>query len=348
MDRIINVKINGSHLSKDSRKAGVQHEANAKTLRIEFDEGWDGYAKKVTFWDARMLNPVERTLTANLLENLMESTRVYLCPIPGESMAECGMMTFVVDGYLNGVRQRSLSAELEVEEAPFLEQAGQPEDPTPTQAEQLQEQIDGMLCTIQTDKLAAVAAAEQAVRMAAQAEQSAKTAAECGADAQESARTTAEHEAVARESAETAAAKAAEAVNYASHPPRVNGQTGYWQAWNGAEYADTAHYSIGPQGETGPQGAQGIQGPRGEQGEQGIQGETGPQGAEGPRGAQGIQGPQGPAGPQGINGVVITVETGQYAFEVGEDGHLYLLYEDGTTPPAFELGVDGHLYVNLM
>ncbi len=38
-------------------------------LRISFDDGWDGYAKKVTFWDARGKNPVERTLTVDLLEN---------------------------------------------------------------------------------------------------------------------------------------------------------------------------------------------------------------------------------------------------------------------------------------
>ena len=37
MDRIIEIKVNGSHLTKDSRYAGVQHEANAKSLRIEFD-----------------------------------------------------------------------------------------------------------------------------------------------------------------------------------------------------------------------------------------------------------------------------------------------------------------------
>lgn len=98
-------------------------------------------------------------------------------------------------------------------------------------------------------------------------------------------------------------------------------------------------------GEVGPQGAQGVQGERGlrgYQGVQGIQGETGPQG---PQGLQGIQGPRGEAG---INGVVLSVETGSYAFEVDEDGHLILVYEDGTTPPNLELGEDGHLYLNLV
>ena len=49
MDRLINVKISGSRLSKDSKLAGVRGEANVNTLRITFDESWDAYTKKVTF-----------------------------------------------------------------------------------------------------------------------------------------------------------------------------------------------------------------------------------------------------------------------------------------------------------
>lgn len=145
MDRIIEIKVNGSYLTKDNRIGGVQHEANATNLRIEFDAGWDGYAKKVTFWDANGQNPVERTLTADLLEDITVSTRIYLCPIPGEALAESGECTFVIDGYISGKRQRSISDTLMVREAPFIEQAEQPVDPTPTQAEQLQVQIDTML-----------------------------------------------------------------------------------------------------------------------------------------------------------------------------------------------------------
>lgn len=143
--KTIEVKVTGSYLTKDSRSAGVQHEANVTILRIEFDESWDSMAKHVTFWDARGMNPVKRILTVDLLENLEESTRVYLCPIPGEALAEAGEMTFVIDGYVNGKRQRSFSAELSVTEAPYTAQAGEAADPTPTQAEQLQVQIDAVI-----------------------------------------------------------------------------------------------------------------------------------------------------------------------------------------------------------
>ena len=229
MDRIINVKVRGSHLSKDSRKAGVQHEGNAKKLRIEFDEGWDGYAKKVTFWDAKGQNPVERTLTADLLEDITESIRIYLCPIPGEAMTESGMCTFVVDGYANGVRQRSLSAELEVAEAPFIEEADQPVDPTPTQAEQLQVQIDTILDDMQAEAIRAETAADNAEKA-----QTAAETAQAGAEAAQTAAETAQGKAEQAQAAAENAQEAAETAKAAAE----NAQTAAENAQEAAEEAE--------------------------------------------------------------------------------------------------------------
>lgn len=172
MDRIIEVKVGGNYLTKDNKNAGVQHEAGVTSLRISFDEGWDGYAKKVTWWDAKGLNPVETTLTTNLLEDVTVSTRVYIVPIPKEPLAEAGMCTFVIDGYVSGKRMRSVSDKLYVKEAPFVETAGQPTDPTPTQAEQLQAEIDAINETIHN----AAVSAEEAATSATNAENSATTA----------------------------------------------------------------------------------------------------------------------------------------------------------------------------
>ena len=149
MDRIIEVKVSGNHLSKDNKNAGVRGEANVTKLRIAFDEGWDNYAKKVTFWDAHGNNPVERTLTTDYIEDIVNDTRIYLIPIPAEPMAEAGTMTFVIDGYIEGKRQRSMSDVLEVKDAPIADNAGEPADPTPTQAEQLQAQIDNIIGEVQ-------------------------------------------------------------------------------------------------------------------------------------------------------------------------------------------------------
>lgn len=189
MDRSIEVKVNGSYLTLDNKNAGVQHEANVTALRITFDPGWDGYAKKVTWWNAKGQNPVERTLTADLLEDILVSTRVYLCPIPGEALTEAGMCSFVIDGYVSGKRMRSVSGELLVKEADFIEQADEPSDPTPTQAEQLQAQIDSILDDVQADMQTAQAAADAAesAQSAAEAARSAAESAQAGAESAEEA-----------------------------------------------------------------------------------------------------------------------------------------------------------------
>lgn len=92
----------------------------------------------------------------------------------------------------------------------------------------------------------------------------------------------------------------------------------------------------------------GPQGPVGEKGEAGPQGPVGPQG---PKGEQGIQGEQGPAGVNGRDGldgrdgrdaVILNITGNEYGFEV-KDGHLYIVYTDGTDVPTFELNSDYHL-----
>ena len=133
MDRIIEVKVSGNHLSKDNKVAGVRGEANVTNLHIAFDEGWDTFSKRITFWDALGNNP-----TKILLDNKREC----VAPIPGEAMAEAGKLTFVIDGYNGGKKQRSVADELEVKDAPMAENAAEPVDPTPDQATQLQNYID--------------------------------------------------------------------------------------------------------------------------------------------------------------------------------------------------------------
>lgn len=165
MDRIINIKVGGNYLTKDNKTAGVRGEGNVTYLRITFDSGWDGFAKTVTFWDAQGQNPVKRTLTVDMIEDIDADARTYLVPIPAEPMALAGTLTFVIDGYTDGKRQRSISDKLEVKDAPITDNAQEPADPTPTQAEQLQEQIDGVLENIQRT-FVAVEQAEKQVQLA--------------------------------------------------------------------------------------------------------------------------------------------------------------------------------------
>lgn len=208
MDRVINVKVGGNYISKDNKNAGVRGEANVTYLRITFDDSWIDYAKKVTFWDALGRNPVERTLTVDLCENIADNTTIYLVPIPGEPMVEAGTLTFVIDGYIEGKRQRSMSDKLEVKDAPIADNAGEPADPTPTQAEQIQGQIESIKGDIQQ----AYVARDEAEEYAQAAEN-------------------------AKDSAEESAEKAEIAVGKTSYI----GDNGNWYAWDGEteEFYDT-------------------------------------------------------------------------------------------------------------
>ena len=172
---VIEVKVKGNYVTKDNKNAGTQGEANAKALRIEFDAGWDGCAKTINWWDAKGIFAVGRVLTADLLEDLKASTRIYLTQIPGEAMLEWGQCMFGIDGYINGKRKRSVYAKLVVK-------PGQGsivlEEVTPSQIEQLQVQIDTLLSDIQAEANRAAAAASAAAKSEAAAEDAAGTAIE--------------------------------------------------------------------------------------------------------------------------------------------------------------------------
>lgn len=209
MDRLIEVKVSGNHLWKDANQAGVQGEGNITQLRITFDEGWDGFAKSITFFDAKGKNPVKINLTVDRLEDIAKSTLVYLCAIPPEPLAIAGRCSFVIEGYIDQVRQRAVETQMEVSPAKATDDAAVPGAPTPTQAEQLQGEIEAIMQDIQKAS-AAAGLAEEAKKSAEDAKAAAEqitanvTAAETAKQGAETARTAAQN------AAETAAQKAAE------------------------------------------------------------------------------------------------------------------------------------------
>ena len=234
MDRIIEVKVGGNYLSKDNKNAGVKGEANVTKLRITFDEGWKEYAKTVTFWDALGANPVKIVLTKDLWENKTEDTGIYIVPVPAEPMAVAGMLTFVIDGYIDGKRQRSIADELVVKDAPVT--AGDPVDPTPTQAEQLQVQIEGIKNTIQN----ATKARDEAKTYRDEAEDFSQKATKKATSAEENAKTAAEK----ADEAEQSAIKAEKAVGKTSYI----GDNGNWYAWDSST---GAFYDTGVKAQAG-------------------------------------------------------------------------------------------------
>ena len=219
MDRIINVKVGGNHLNKDNKNAGVRGEANVTILRITFDEGWDNYTKKITFWDARGLNPVVVSLLPHSAEG---DARTYLVPIPSEPMQEAGMLTFVIEGTIDDKVQRSLSDRLEVKDAPIAENAGQPVPPTPDDLTQLAGEIE----KIKADILESRDAKELAEQAKEESFMHAKNSQEFAMQAEQNATETLRN----RYEAETYAQNALDAI---SHSPVI--EAGEWWIWSATE-----------------------------------------------------------------------------------------------------------------
>lgn len=216
MDRIINIKVGGNYLSKDNKNAGARGEANVTKLRITFDDGWADYNKKITFWDARGLNPVSIVLLPTLAEN--ENT--YIVPIPAEPMAEVGMFEFVIEGTVDDKVQRSFSDKLEVKESPSTEGAGQPVPPTEDELTQL----SGAINKITSDILTVRNAKEETRSFANSAEASSNSAEDSAERAEENAET-------AKKAMNSAEESANKAHNALGKTPYI-GVNGNWFAWD--------------------------------------------------------------------------------------------------------------------
>ena len=225
MDRIIEVKVGGNHLQKDNKNAGVRGEANVAKLRITFDESWIPYTKKITFWNARGLNPV----VIDLLPHLAEGVNTYLVPIPAEPMEEAGALTFVIEGTVDDKVQRSLSDRLDVKDAPVAQNAGQPVPPTPDELTQLGGEIE----KIKSDILDAVAAKNEAKSYRDEVKEAEKNTLNYMSETESY-----------KEEAEQSAMKAENAVGKTSYI----GDNGNWFAWDSVE---GAFYDTGVKAQAG-------------------------------------------------------------------------------------------------
>ncbi len=357
-ERTIYVEINGYSAEKSAGCAGVRGEGNVTELAVRFDKSWDAMAKSVVWLDALGQNPVRRVLTADLLEDLAEDTRTYRTLIPPEPLALEGECAAVVEGYAGGRRARSVTLYFSVRNAPETAAEGASVDPTPSQAEQLQVQIDTLLedLSAQADRAeTAAGTAENSAAAAAEAAGRAEDAragaegAQAGAAAAKSGAETARLGAERAQNGAEAAAQRAEQV--AVKTPYVGGN-GNWYVWNGAAGAFTdsgvaargaagARGPKGDKGDAGPQGPRGIQGPKGAKGDKGDAGATGPRGEKGDRGAKGEKGDKGDTGD---SGALVELGSGVFAMGISGEGHLLVCVNEGDAAPPLELDQEsGHL-----
>lgn len=178
MNRIINIKVKGNHLTKDSNNAGTRGEANVTTLRITFGDDWNAYVKKILFWDAHGMNPTKYTL----IHDGKEPSNVYLYEIPKSALGLAGDMTFRIDGCIDNKRQVSVSATLEVGDALIVD--GEEEIPK-ADLDNVTEKIEELEQTIIDGVSATETAAGNAKTSAGQAAEAQGKAAEAQGKAEE-------------------------------------------------------------------------------------------------------------------------------------------------------------------
>lgn len=165
MTRTIPLKIQNEYIAGDKVLIGAAGSHNDVILRMEFSGMWDGLTKTVQFRDALGETTIEVLLTADMLE--ADDTSVYLVPVPNGAKKYAGEMTLCVKGAaVAGEKEtRATTAvygRFTVGESKWDTSAETEQDVPPTQAEQLQSQIENVLATIVDARKAATEAAKSA------------------------------------------------------------------------------------------------------------------------------------------------------------------------------------------
>lgn len=165
MTRTIPLKIQNEYITGDKVLIGAAGSHNDVVLRMEFSPLWEGLTKTVQFRDALGEATIEVLLTADMLE--ADDTSVYLVPVPNGAKKYAGEMTLCVKGAaVAGEKEtRATTAvygRFTVGESKWDTSAETEQDVPPTQAEQLQGQIENVLATIVDARKAATEAAKSA------------------------------------------------------------------------------------------------------------------------------------------------------------------------------------------
>lgn len=179
MRRIIQCQVTDEYVRGSGAVVGAAGSHNDVALRLAFNPMWAGTARSIVWKDALGGNPVITILGLDLLEP--GETEVYIVPIPAEPKAYAGDMSMTIKGAaVDGDKETSATmtatAFFTVMESDWDEDAEATQDITPTQAEQLQAQLEAVKGDIVTSTQEAAASAEEARNSASDAAGSAKEA----------------------------------------------------------------------------------------------------------------------------------------------------------------------------
>ena len=324
---IVKLQISNEYIQGSGVSVGAVGSHDDVLLEMDFRPSavWAGTTRRAIFANALGENRTVIVLTTNLLEE--GQGEIYLVPVPQQAKDVAGECFLTVEGFAtDGSGKeivRCVTEEARFRVLPSKLYTNDSAPVTPSQAEQLQAEIDSIKTTIVNAGISErnAKASEEAAAYSEQAAQTSKEFAQAFA-------------ARADASKDEAQRQAAAAANYAA----------------AAERSRAAITDMSVSAEALPTGLASVQKSQDPDGTYHLhfglpKGETGSVGLRGPAGPQGVEGPQGVPGPRGINGVAVAA-SGTYAFNVNEDGHLILNYT-GDTAPDFSINEDGHLILNL-
>lgn len=144
----VNVIIDGIAVVSSSDIAGVQGSGKGSNLKLHFAESWKDLTKRIIFTNARGLNPVVIILGINdLLEEDNGQLRNYGISVPKEALEFNGSILWIVEGTTaDGVIYYTAREEMKVLSgmSKLFADAVASQDLTPSQAAQIQAQIDGI------------------------------------------------------------------------------------------------------------------------------------------------------------------------------------------------------------
>ncbi len=144
-NRIIKCQVANEFIKGAGRVIGAAGSHDDVELELDFSPMWDGTSKRIVWFDALGENPVLSVLTTNLL--VPGTSNIYRVPVPPEAKAVEGNMLLTIRGaeVKDGKETRAVVAAtatftvLPAVWDPFAEEAL---DVSPSQADQLQAQIE--------------------------------------------------------------------------------------------------------------------------------------------------------------------------------------------------------------
>ena len=137
---MINIEINGNELYQSGKNCGVCGEANSTSITVAFLDDWEGYAKRIVFYDARGENPVTVLLTD--VNKVSGEKETYVIKIPAEPLQYEGEIDYVVTGSAENEIKKTIGGNLSVRYAPDSTSEDIPAEVAQSVAEQLQAEAE--------------------------------------------------------------------------------------------------------------------------------------------------------------------------------------------------------------